>query len=147
MKFTPPDHLFVYIILEIILDIYLPIKQVVYSPLTYLGIPLIIFGLYLNWIHVYRTFKKAKTHFDVYKKPNALVTTGFFRISRNPTYLGMSLTILGLAILLGSLINFIFPIIFVVLTNHFCIKIEEKNLEEKFGRKYLNYKTKVRRLI
>lgn len=147
LKFTPPDHVLVYIGLQILLHYVFPIKQIISSSLTYLGIILIIFGLYLNWVHVYRAFKKAKTHFDVYKKPNNLVTTGFFKISRNPTYLGMALTILGVAILLGSLITFIFPIIFVILTTYFAILIEEENLEEKFGKEYINYKKKVRRWI
>lgn len=121
--------------------------KIVYSPWTFLGIPLIIFGLYLNWVHVYNAFIKAKTHFDVYKKPNAFVTSGFFKISRNPTYLGMLLTLVGVSIFLGSLSTFILPIIFVMLIDIFTIPIEEKNLEKKFGKEYIDYKKRVRRWV
>lgn len=147
LKFTPPDYLLVFIGLQILLHYFFPIRGIVFSLFVFIGIPLILFGLYLNWVHVYNAFTKAKTHFDVYKKPKTLVTTGFFRISRNPTYLGMALMLLGVAILLGSLVAFIFPILFVILTDHFTIPIEEKNLEEKFGKKYINYKKSIRRWI
>ena len=146
-KFTPPDYLFGYIGLQIILHYFLPINKIIFPPFIYFGIPLIIFGLYLNWVHVYNVFIKAKTHFDVYRMPKVFVTSGFFKYSRNPTYFGMFLTLLGVAVLLGSITTFLLPILFLVLINKFTIPIEEKNLEEKFGKKYLNYKKKVRRWI
>ena len=79
--------------------------------------------------------------------PKKLVTSGFFKFSRNPTYLGMTLALFGEAIFLGSLVTFILPILFFVLINKTNIPVEEKNLEKKFGKKYLNYKKKVRRWI
>ena len=57
----------------------------------------------------------------------------------------MIIILFGIAILLGSIITFIFPIIFAILLDRFMIPVEEKNLEKKFGKKYLNYKRQVRR--
>jgi protein-S-isoprenylcysteine O-methyltransferase Ste14 len=147
MKFTPPDYFLVVVVLQILLNYLFPIERIIFSPYTYIGIPLIIFGIYLNWFYVYRIFRKAKTPIDVYKEPKVLIVSGFFRISRNPTYLGMFLTLLGVAILLGSIVAFVFPILFFILTNHFTIPIEEKNLEKKFEKKYMDYKKKVRRWL
>ncbi len=123
-------------------------NALLFPPYTYLGIPLIIFGVYLNIIWVADVFlKKEKTTTRTHEMPKKLVTYGYFKYTRNPTYLGMALTLLGFSILLGSLITFAFLIVFVYLTDRFTIPIEEKNLEKKFGKKYLAYKKKVRRWV
>ncbi len=142
-----PDYLLGFIALQILFHYIFPIMKIIFSPYTYLGIPLIILGVYLNIIWVADTFKKEKTTTRPHEMPSKLITYGPFKYTRNPTYLGMALTLLGVAILLGSLITFIFPIIFIILTNTYVIPIEEKNLEKKFGKKYLEYKKKVRRWI
>ena len=146
-RFTPPDYFFVGGMLQVFLHVFLPLKRIIFPPYTYIGIFLILFGLHLNWIHVYRLFREFKTTTNIYETPKILVTSGFFKISRNPTYIGMFLTLLGLSIALGSIVTFVFPILFFILTNHFTIPVEEKNLEKKFGKKYLDYKKKVRRWI
>jgi len=145
-RFTPPDLILVFILLEIIMHFVFPIMQIINTPYTYLGILLIIIGQIPNfWIYFY--FRKMKTTKEIYQKPRKLITSGLFRISRNPNYLGMALALLGIAILLGSLITFIFPIIFIILTDIFVIPREEMNLEKAFGKKYRTYKEKVRRWI
>jgi protein-S-isoprenylcysteine O-methyltransferase Ste14 len=146
LKFTPPDMILVFVGLEILLHYLFPIKQIATSPYNYLGILLIILGAIPNfWIYFH--FKKRNTTTKIYENPKVLVTSGLFRISRNPNYLGMAVLLLGIALLLGSLITFIFPILFIILTNIFVIKKEEKNLEKTFGKRYLEYKNRVRRWI
>ena len=148
MKFIPPDYLLVFIGIQILMNYFFPIKDIISFPLNLIGIPLIIVGVYLNLIWVADTFiKKEKTTTRPYEMPSKLVLYGPFKFTRNPTYFGMALTLFGIALLLGSLITFIIPIIFIVLTSIFTIPIEEKNLEKKFGKKYLEYKKKVRRWI
>ena len=100
------DLIWVFIILEVILHFLLPIKQIIYFPYRYIGILLIILDQIPNfWYGIY--FRKIKTSLGTYDKPKKLVTSGLFRISRNPIYLGMVLTLLGVAILLGSISPFI----------------------------------------
>jgi protein-S-isoprenylcysteine O-methyltransferase Ste14 len=147
MRFVPPDYLFVFVVLQLLLHYLFPVFVVVSYPYVYLGVILILFGLYLNIIWVTKIFRKNKTTVRPEEIPTTLVTSGFFRYSRNPTYLGMALTLFGVSVLIGSLITFIFPLLFIVLTGLFTIPIEEKNLEKKFGKKYLNYKKEVRRWI
>ena len=62
-------------------------------------------------------------------------------------YLGMCAILLGEAILMGSIVMFFVPIIFVLLMEIIFIPHEEKNLEDVFGVEYINYKKKVRRWI
>ena len=105
-----------------------------------------MFGIILNiWSDL--LFKKKKTTVKPHKTPSLLVISGPFRISRHPMYLGMVAILLGTAILHGTLITFLFPIIFIILMEIVFISTEEKNLEKAFGEKYLNYKKKVRRWI
>ena len=147
IRFIPPDYLLVFIGLQILLHYVYPITKIIFSPYVYFGILLIILGIYLNIIWVANTFKKEETTTRPHEIPKKLVTYGHFRYTRNPTYFGMALTLFGISILLGSLITFIFPILFIVLTNIYTIPIEEKNLEKKFGKEYIEYKKRVRRWI
>jgi len=59
----------------------------------------------------------------------------------------MSLSLLALALFLGSLITFLFPIFFLLIMDWYFVPVEEKNLEKIFGRKYLEYKERVRRWL
>ena len=146
LKSTPPDMILVFIGLEVFLHYLFPIGQVITSPYNYFGILFIILGLIPNF-GLYFNFKRINTTVKVYQNPKVLVTSGLFKVSRNPVYFGMVLLLLGVSILLGSLINFFIPIIFLVLTDIFVIRKEENNLKRIFGKKYLRYKNEVRRWI
>jgi protein-S-isoprenylcysteine O-methyltransferase Ste14 len=128
------------------LHLLIPIKQILLSPYNYIGILLILFGTIIN-IWTDNLFKKAGTTVKPKLLPKYFITKGPFKISRHPMYLGMAAVLFGESILLGSLIAFAFPIIFIILMEILFIPIEEKNLQKKFGRKYLNYKKTVRRWI
>ena len=135
-----------FILLSIILNFFFPIRRIIIQPYNYLGIILILFGLVIDvWAWV--LFRRKKTTLNPYKIPSRLETKSIFKISRNPMYLGMDIILLGVSVLLGSLITFIFPIIFIILIEKLFINLEEKNLERKFGKEYLDYKKEVRRWI
>jgi protein-S-isoprenylcysteine O-methyltransferase Ste14 len=142
--FDPANSFFALIIINILLHYFIPIKQIIFSPFTYIGIILFIIGWIPNiWLGIY--FRKINTSIPTEQIPQRLVTSGLFRISRNPNYLGMIISLIGEAVFLGSLITFIIPIIFAVLIRMINIPLEEKNLEKAFGKKYLEYKKEVRR--
>ena len=145
-KFIPPTYFIILFLLSIISHFVSPIKRIVHAPYTYSGIVLIIFG-FIMAIWAFSLFKKNGTTIKPDGIPTSLITTGPFCISRQPIYLGMTTILLGEAILLGTFITFIFPVIFVILMELIFIPIEEKNLEMVFGEKYLDYKKKVRRWI
>src|SRR3989344_4970557 len=146
IKLMPPMIFYGFILLSIVLNLFLPIKKLIVQPFNYLGIVLILFGLLID-VWAWMLFRKRKTTLNPYKKPLKLVNNGLFKISRNPMYLGMDLILWGLSIFLGSLITFIFPVLFVILIERLFIKFEEENLEKKFDKKYIGYKKKVRRWI
>ena len=79
-----------------------------------------------------------------FNPPPKLITTGLYRYIRNPMLLGLFIFLLGLGFLLGSLsLIFIFTPLFVVINVFYLKAIEEKEMEKKFGRQYLEYKKKV----
>ena len=75
-----------------------------------------------------------------------LVVNGIYKFSRNPAFVGFDLLYIGCVLTFPNIINISFVIIAVILF-HVQILGEEKFLSEKFGKEYLNYKTKVRRYI
>ena len=94
-------------------------------------------------------FIKSKTTIDPikFKKVNKLITSGIYKYSRNPMYLGLLLIVISSSILYLNIYSVITPMIFYYWINRFQIKREEIFLTEKFGKEYLSYKTKTRRWI
>jgi len=92
-------------------------------------------------------FRKMKTQIHTFKKPKKLITNGLFQYTRNPIYLGFSLFLLGIAILLGSVSSFIPVIGFFLVANFWYIPFEEKNMKMVFGQSYLFYCRGVRRWL
>jgi protein-S-isoprenylcysteine O-methyltransferase Ste14 len=90
---------------------------------------------------------KNKTSVRAFDKPNALVTSGAFSFSRNPIYLGMTLILCSIAIYLGSLSAFIFPVVFFVIVDQSIIPGEERGLEQIFGITYNSYRSRTRRWL
>lgn len=94
-----------------------------------------------------RQMRRARTALDVRRPTTAIVSGGAFSVSRNPIYLSMVLTYLGVSWLVGSL-----PMVLLVVPLGsalylLAIKPEERYLEEKFGATYVTYKANVRRWI
>lgn len=123
-----------------------PIKILIPIPYIYFGVVIIILGLALNVRSVHH-LKKNKTTAEYFEKPSALVKDGPFRYSRNPIYLSGLTISLGLAVLLGSLIVFIFPVMLFLIMNFHYLPDEEERLSKMFGDEYLAYKNNVRRWI
>lgn len=94
-------------------------------------------------------FKNAKTTVDP-RRPDrtcSMVSSGIYRISRNPMYLGFLIMLSAWTIYLSAIINFLFLPLFVVYMNRFQIAPEERFMIQKFGADYEKYMTEVRRWI
>ena len=76
-----------------------------------------------------------------------LVTTGMYRFSRNPMYLGLLLLLTGWSIYLGAVSAILLLPLFVLVLTKMQIQPEEIILEELFGQSYIEYKLKVHRWI
>ena len=76
-----------------------------------------------------------------------LVNSGAFRLSRNPMYLGLSIALLGWALLLTAPWNLLGPVAFVLYMQRFQILPEERVLAAKFGAEFERYRSTVRRWL
>jgi protein-S-isoprenylcysteine O-methyltransferase Ste14 len=91
--------------------------------------------------------RRAHTPVDPSKPTTTVVTSGPYRLSRNPGYLAMALTYAGIAILTGALWAFVPLIPALILVSRGVIQREERYLEGKFGEEYLRYKRRTRRWL
>ncbi len=71
-----------------------------------------------------------------------LVTTGIFAYTRNPMYFGAIIMILGWFLVSAFTFILISTVLFLVVF-YIVAKSEEKQLEQKYGKKYRAYKRKV----
>ncbi len=100
-------------------------------------------------LRVWATDSFYKHHMRVIslEPQSTLVTSGPFRISRNPLYLGGNVFMfLGTSLILGSPIALVFTLLHLPLVDLF-IRREEAQLEQRFGQEWLEYKKHVRRWI
>ena len=112
----------------------------VFSYKLQLGIFVSTIGFLLLIVSI-KSFIDSKTTINPLnlKKSTYLVTSGVFRFSRNPMYLGMLLFLLGTAIILNIIGGQIISILFIFYMNFFQIIPEEKALENLFGKNYKNF--------
>lgn len=75
-----------------------------------------------------------------------LITTGVFNFSRNPIFMGMLVSLMGLFLVLPTFISLSFLIIFNILIQT-QIRLEEEFLLKQHGKVYLQYKARVRRFL
>ncbi|OOF41324.1 isoprenylcysteine carboxyl methyltransferase [Rodentibacter trehalosifermentans] len=94
-------------------------------------------------------FHQHKTTIDPQRldKSTHLVTSGIFRVSRNPMYLSLLLLLMAWALYLGHFLAWSGVVAFILLMNRFQIAREEIYLERKFGEAYRQYQAKVRRWL
>jgi len=90
-------------------------------------------------------FRKLGNNLEPWKHSNQIVSTGIYRYTRNPMYLGMALAYLGLALWFRSSWAVILLLVAILVIRTQVIAREERYLATKFGDEYLAYKTKVRR--
>ena len=144
MKITfPPVILLASIVLQIILLFSFPISVDLSS---LLGLILILSGISLVFVS-FRFMRKMKTTFIPDGTPEVLISSGPFKFSRNPIYLGMLTILVGLAFLMSSLSAIIIAIVFGTIINFTWIAHEEKKLHELFSEDWENYSSKVKRWI
>jgi protein-S-isoprenylcysteine O-methyltransferase Ste14 len=75
-----------------------------------------------------------------------LIQTGVFRISRNPIYLGIMVTLLGLFLVIPNAMTLLILVLGVVVIN-IQVRLEEEYLKTTHGVEYVSYTERVRRWI
>ncbi len=110
------------------------------------GIGLIGVGLLLMILAV-TAMTRARTTVIPHREPDALVTSGVFRFSRNPIYLGDVLILAGGALMLGTLTGLVLVPLFVAILRQRFIRPEEARLHRHFGAAFDGWADRTRRWL
>ena len=119
-----------------------------WTPLRIAAIVLGLGGLAIDVAGV-ASFRRARTTVNPLRpdKANALVTTGIYRLTRNPMYLGMATLLTGWAAWLATPWALLGVAGFVAWITRFQILPEERALSRLFGAGYDAYRARARRWI
>lgn len=110
------------------------------------GLALIALALMLDvWASF--TFTRARTTILPHRGSAALVSSGPFRFSRNPIYLGNLMILTGVGFVAGSLWHIVLVPILALAVFHLAIKREEAHLRARFPQDWADYSASVRRWI
>lgn len=148
LKIPPPVYALLVAGFMWLLHTTLPIYQWIASPWSSIGFAFIALGISID-LWAVGMFWKAKTTINPMKPDNSqsIVETGLYRFTRNPMYLGVLFSLVGISIWFGSVSVLLGLPLFVLLITIQQIIPEEKTLTKKFGQSYLDYKHRVRRWL
>ena len=95
------------------------------------------------------SFRRAKTTVNPTRpgSTSTMVTSGIYRLTRNPMYLGFLLVLVGWAVFLSNVPALFGTLIFVLYMNRFQIRPEEEAMLSMFGEQYQVYRAEVRRWL
>lgn len=146
VKVHPPVLLLIHILGAFLLNWLSPLPFVLTKPLEWTGYFLVFAGLGFA-LGAVSQFGKMHTTLDPHGSVNAIVTSGPYRFSRNPIYLGFVCTLIGLPLAVGNYWGAVLSPLLVVALYQLVIKHEEAYLEEKFKDVYTSYRSRVRRWL
>lgn len=147
--YIPPPLFYVLtFIAAVLIQKKIPIDDYIFNlkKLKFLGLIFIVIALFFL-IRSLRQFFKSKNTFIPIKPASSLQNNGIYNITRNPMYVGLAIAYLGITCFVGNWWNIIlFPVLLAFL-QEYIIKREERYLERRFTKEYLEYKSKVRRWL
>jgi protein-S-isoprenylcysteine O-methyltransferase Ste14 len=92
-------------------------------------------------------FRLARTTRVPGEVSTTLVTTGPYRLMRNPMYVGLTVAYIGEAAILHQIVPLIFLPLTLAYLNRVVIPLEEARLHTTFGTEYARYQSDVRRWL
>jgi protein-S-isoprenylcysteine O-methyltransferase Ste14 len=127
-----------------LVDVTLPISPIRSLSLEIPGVLLIIVGWLLTTISMLQLGLSARVYLPGQR--TGLITSGVYNFCRNPAYVGVYSSFLGMFLLLPSLIYLVGFCLFFI-HQHFKILQEERFLAGAFGTAYEEYRQRVGRYL
>jgi len=145
-RILPPTLFFICVIIMIVILFLFPNFEFLNFPFNLIGLLVLIFGL---WLAKYSSdiFEEERTNIYTFNDPTFLVTHNIYKLTRNPMYLGFLVSLIGITILIGNILNFIIVFVFFIITDRWYIRFEEKIMEKTFGKNYEEYKQTTKRWL
>lgn len=114
------------------------------GPVAFAGLGCLM--LSFLWTMVAQNHMRDSWRIGIDNERTDLVTAGLFTISRNPIFLGMIMTLIGLFLTTPNAVTLASLLIGYVLIQ-MQVRLEEAHLKATHGQQYLEYKTRVRRFL
>ena len=147
LNIPPPVWSFAYVLIAAAFSYLTGWPRIPGLPLVALAVLLIIAGISLSAAGAV-LFRREGTEINPVSAPNRkLVTSGPYRFTRNPMYLGLVLITLGIAFWVGAWPMFLAPIATFATANWVHIPFEEAKMRRQFGAEFDAYVSRVRRWI
>lgn len=142
----PPIVALMFILIAYFLGRSVPLPFVAPLVLQYMGLALTLVGILLG-IGAFIEFRKAHTTLDPHGSAKNLVTSGIYRYTRNPIYLGFLLMVIGLPLNSGLFWGLVMAPFYMMTMTRLVIEPEEVYLGKNFRDRYTNYTSRVRRWL
>lgn len=147
LKLPPPIWALTYVLIAATISWFSGWPKLLGLPLAPLGILLVAIAWILPVWAIF-LFRREGTEVNPTSPTNRkLITSGPYRFTRNPMYLGLIVLTLGIAIWIGAWPMFAAPIALFATANWAHIPFEEAKMRRQFGAVYNNYVMRVRRWI
>lgn len=134
-------------LLQAALERSLPFPHPFPFPINLLGIPVTVVAVAVDIWSIGNFLTIGAGTPAPMRPPSKVVMAGPYKYVRNPMYLDIFLTALGLAILFDSILLLAVDVAALIVIHFVVVLPEEKKLEVRFGPEYLVYKSKVPRWV
>lgn len=142
----PPLLLLAGIVAGLTLGGIAPLPVVVSPALQTAGFVFALVGIAFDFSAIF-TMWRAQTNILPHKAAGELVTHGPFRISRNPIYLGNTITLAAIGFAFANLWYTLFAAVMALLLDRLAIRREEIHLASRFGAAWEAYAARTPRWL
>ncbi len=149
VRFPPPLFFILGFVVSLLVHKFLPlylipdslrgIFSIIGNLCTLTGLAFMIWGLL--------TFLRFRTAVSPYRPASQVVTTGPYRFSRNPMYVGFTAAYIGGILSINTLWPLLLLPVVLWLLVVLVIRPEERYLRQAFGSVYIDYASRVRRWL
>ncbi len=147
--YIPPPFFYVLTFLaSVFIQNKIPISNLFFqrTSIKVFGIFLLI-GALIFLVRSLRQFFLTKNTLILIKRASSLQTTGIYKITRNPMYVGLAFLYIGVSCFVENWWLFILFPFLILIIQEYIIKREEKYLELEFGQTFRDYRKTVRRWL
>lgn len=146
VKIAPPVLLLIHVLIAFLLNWLWRLPFAFPQVLEWTGYLLVLVGLGLA-ASAAGQFMQRHTTLDPHGSVTEIVTSGPYRFSRNPIYLGFTCFLPGFLFIFRSYWGLILGPLLMTLLFQLVVQHEEAYLERKFGERYNSYTSRVRRWL
>jgi protein-S-isoprenylcysteine O-methyltransferase Ste14 len=141
----PPLIVAIPLVVGLLVNRWIPVRVVPAGAAAPVGIACLLLGLL--GLPAILAFRRAHTSPEPWRPTTALVTTGPYRFSRNPMYVGFTLFYAGVGFWVNAVWPFVLLPVVILVMRIGVIAREEAYLERRFGEEYREYQRRVRRWL